>query len=286
MPMGPDLPLVWAWPMTCSAMVKPVSAAAPASSTTPASWACSATALWTSGLSVRSSFFPRLATAPRPHLPVPVLSAIPSAPKLRRKPPCTVMAGRRRTIPNSAPTNFAYIPPFNEIAVSYDPSGDYHVPTTYEWNLTVERQLPSNILFRVGYVGSRSLHILETQYYNPGVPCSDPASAVPCNGKANVGLANLTVCEATGGTVASCHGNPNTSGALFKPNTFSSTVQADITDINASYHSLQTSVEKRMSRGFTLLANYTYSKSLDDLPFGEGVSGFDTGYSTLPFNAP
>jgi len=34
------------------------------------------------------------------------------------------------------------------------------------------------------------------------------------------------------------------------------------------------------------LANYTYSKSLDDLPFGEGVSGFDTGYSTLPFNAP
>ena len=188
--------------------------------------------------------------------------------------------------PFPAPTNFAYIPPFNEIAVSYDPSGNYHVPTTYEWNLTVERQLPSNILFRMGYVGSRTLHILETQYYNAGVPCNDPASAVPCNGKANVGLANLTVCEATGGTVASCNGNPNTSGAGFKPNTFSSTVQSDITDINASYHALQTSIEKQMSHGFTVLANYTYSKSLDDLPFGEGVSGFDTGYSTLPFNAP
>jgi hypothetical protein len=56
--------------------------------------------------------------------------------------------------------------------------------------------------------------------------------------------------------------------------------------VNASYHALQTSVEKRMSHGFTFLANYTYSKSLDDLPFGEGVSGFDTGYSTLPFNNP
>ncbi len=45
--------------------------------------------------------------------------------------------------PFPAPTNFAYIPPFNEIAVSYDPSGNYHVPTTlYEWNLTLERQLP------------------------------------------------------------------------------------------------------------------------------------------------
>jgi len=188
--------------------------------------------------------------------------------------------------PFPAPTNFPYSPPFNQIAVTYDPSGVYHVPTVFEWNLTVERQLPAGFLVRAAYVGSRSLHILETQYYNAGVPCNDPSSAVACNGKANVGQANLTVCEATGGTVASCHGNPNTSGALFKPNTFSTTVQADINDINASYHSLQTSVEKRMSHGLTILANYTYSKSLDDLPFGEGVSGFDTGYSALPLNNP
>ena len=170
--------------------------------------------------------------------------------------------------------------------MTYDPSGTYHVPTIYEWNLTVERQLPAGVLFGAAYVGSRSLHILETQYYNAGVPCNAPTSIVPCNGKTNVGLANLTVCEATGGTFASCHGNANASGALFKPNTFSTTVQADINDINANYNALQTSVEKRMSHGFTVLANYTYSKSLDDLPFGEGVTGFDTGYSTLPLNNP
>ncbi len=187
--------------------------------------------------------------------------------------------------PFPAPTNFPYSPPFNQIAVTYDPSGVYHVPTVYEWNLTVERQLPAGFLLRAAYVGSQSLHILETQYYNAGAPC-DPTIPGNCNGKANVGRANLAVCEATGGTVVSCHGNPNTSGALFKPNTFSTTVQADINDINASYHSLQTSVEKRMSHGFTILANYTYSKSLDDLPFGEGVSGFDTGYSALPLNNP
>jgi outer membrane receptor protein involved in Fe transport len=176
--------------------------------------------------------------------------------------------------PFPAPTNFAYIPPFNEIAVSYDPSGDYHVPTTYEWNLTVERQLPGSILFRVGYVGSRTLHILETEYYNPSTPTgiAGCAGSVGSPGKAGIGLANCTVFIGSGGA--------------FKTNTFSSTVQADITDVNASYHALQTSVEKRMSHGFTFLANYTYSKSLDDLPFGEGVSGFDTGYSTLPFNDP
>jgi hypothetical protein len=188
--------------------------------------------------------------------------------------------------PFPAPTNFAYKPPFNQIAVTYDPSGVYHVPTTYEWNLTIERQLPAGVLVRAAYVGSRSLHILETQYYNAGVSCTDSTSFVTCNGKSNVGQANLTVCEATGGTVASCHGNANTSGALFKPNTFSTTVQADINDITANYHALQTSVEKRMSHGLTILANYTFSKSLDDLPFGEGVSGFDTGYSALPLNNP
>jgi hypothetical protein len=174
--------------------------------------------------------------------------------------------------PFPAPTNFPYSPPFNQIAVTYDPSGVYHVPTVYEWNLTVERQLPTNILVRAAYVGSRSLHILETQYYNAGVPCTDPKSTVPCNGKANTGFANLLVNSASGGK--------------FKTNTFSTTVQADITDINSSYHALQISAEKRMSHGLTLLANYTFSKSLDDLPFGEGVSGFDTGYSALPLTDP
>jgi hypothetical protein len=162
--------------------------------------------------------------------------------------------------PFPAPTNFAYSPPFNQIAVTYDPSGTYHVPTVYEWNLTVERQLPASVLMRVAYVGSRSLHILETQDYNAGACCTT-------TGKANTGSTNLLVASASGGE--------------FKTNTFS-TVQADITDINANYHSLQVSGEKRMSHGLTILANYTFSKSMDDLPFGEGVSGFDTGYSTLP----
>jgi Carboxypeptidase regulatory-like domain len=165
--------------------------------------------------------------------------------------------------PFPAPTNFPYIPPFNQIAVSYDPTGVYHVPTVYEWNLTIERQLPAGVLFRMAYVGSRSTHILETQDLNAGAPNN--------TGKASPGVANLLVQSASGGT--------------FGSNTFS-TVQADITDINSTYHSLQTSAEKRMSHGITVLANYTYSKSLDDLPFGEGVSGFDTGYSTLPLNNP
>jgi hypothetical protein len=75
------------------------------------------------------------------------------------------------------------------------------------------------------------------------------------------------------------------SGGKFGTNTFS-TVQADINDIQANYNSLQTSLERRVAHGITVLLNYTYSKSLDDLPFGEGVTGFDTGYSALPITNP
>jgi TonB-dependent receptor-like protein len=166
--------------------------------------------------------------------------------------------------PFPAPTSFPYSPPFNQIAVSYDPSGEYKVPAVYEWNLTFERELPFAMLMRMAYVGSRSTHILETQDFNAAPCCTT-------TGKAGIGTANSLVKAASGGK--------------FGTNTFS-TVQADITDINANYHSLQTSLEKRMSHGLTLLANYTWSRSLDDLPFGEGVSGFDTGYSPLPLSDP
>jgi hypothetical protein len=169
-----------------------------------------------------------------------------------------------------APTNFPFNPPFNEIAVTYDPSGNYKVPTVYAYNLTVERQLPRNFLARAAYVGSLSRHILETQFLNYANPTGVGAFNPLC--KAGTGLANCTVFVGSGGK--------------FLQNTFSNTVQADINDINSNYNGLQLSMEKRASRGLTVLANYTWSRSLDDLPFGEGVSGFDTGYSALPLNNP
>ena len=176
--------------------------------------------------------------------------------------------------PFPAPTNFAYIPPFNEIAVSYDPTGNYRVPVVDAWNLSVEREMPFSSLVRLAYVGSVSRHILETQFLNYAVPsgiagCLNSTSSP---GKPGTGFANCTVFLGSGGK--------------FKTNTFSNTVQADINDINSNYNSLQASFEKRASHGITFLLNYTYSKSLDDLPFGEGVSGFDTGYSAMPINNP
>ena len=48
---------------------------------------------------------------------------------------------------------------------------------------------------------------------------------------------------------------------------------------STSYHSLQLTYEQRLKRGMTVLANYTWSKALDDLPFGASVTAVGSGTS-------
>jgi hypothetical protein len=157
------------------------------------------------------------------------------------------------------PFPFTY-PPAKNIAfglgtfvLSWDPVNKYQPPTVDNWNLSIEHQLPERILARVAYVGSHSSHLTETLNLNPRPVGTTTSTPTRLNAIA---------------------GSP-----LF------STVQQDLQDINASYHSLQISGEKRMSRGLMILANYTWSKSLDDLPPRAGVTGFDTS-SALPWDDP
>src|SRR6185312_4469603 len=56
---------------------------------------------------------------------------------------------------------------------------------------------------------------------------------------------------------------------------------------NSWYNALQMSVEKRLSHGFTVLVNYTWSKSLDNIPLGEdAVTPAVSTVFTMPPNTP
>jgi hypothetical protein len=58
-------------------------------------------------------------------------------------------------------------------------------------------------------------------------------------------------------------------------------------DINSSYNSLQVTAQKRLSAGVTVLANYTWSKSIDDLPYGQSITTVVTGnVSPIPWYMP
>ncbi len=122
--------------------------------------------------------------------------------------------------------------------VAYDPTGNYQVPVTYQWNLTLEHQLASEWMLRAAYVGSHASHIRESVNLNPAVYI--PGSTLGTDAR-----------------------------RMFKDY---STVYIGSNDVNSSYNSLQLTLEKRFSRSFSVLANYTWSKSIDDLPFGGGVT--------------
>jgi len=201
-----------------------------------------------------------------PFSPQLILSTSGAKPGTISDPLCTLASTQSRlgctaqanlfpaSFPPSSNATFAQ----NLLVVSWDPAHSYQAPTLYNWNLAIERQLPSSILLRAAYVGSHGSHLKETIAFNVS-----PVGSVTPSPRLN---------------------------AIAGTNVFGTTNNGptqDAQDINSFYHSLQLSAEKRMSHGLTILGNYTWSKSIDDLPNGGGVAdvGADT-VSSRPWDDP
>ncbi|HZQ53691.1 MAG TPA: carboxypeptidase regulatory-like domain-containing protein [Bryobacteraceae bacterium] len=156
--------------------------------------------------------------------------------------------------PFPPPKNVSF-QPYPVLAITYDTSNDHKLqtPTIYNWNLTLERQLSAGWLLRVAYAASRSTHLLEPMELNPAVYI--PGSKLGTDAR-----------------------------RTFQP--FGSIIQST-QDINAIFHSAQITLQKRFARGITILANYTWSRALDDTPAGSGiVAAAQGGQSQLPWNFP
>jgi hypothetical protein len=120
--------------------------------------------------------------------------------------------------------------------------------------MTLQRQLGTNWLFSVGYVGNAGYHLSSNAV---GRQQLNPAVYVP-----------------GASTVA------NTQSRRLNPD-FSS-VGFYTTDFVSRYEALQLDVKKRFSRGFSLGANYTFSKLEDD--FGANHCDNCGASTTNPFN--
>jgi hypothetical protein len=139
----------------------------------------------------------------------------------------------------------------------YDPSGNFQVPVTYDYNLTIERQLSASWAVRVAYVGSGSRHQVESLEINPEV-------------NSGIGGTEIRRIYNTAPTVGPCSAGaaPNTTSC----NTSYSNINPAVMIGSAGFNSLQLTLTKKMQHGLSLLANYTWSKSLDDMPQATRVS--------------
>jgi hypothetical protein len=137
--------------------------------------------------------------------------------------------------------------------VEYDPSGNFQVPVTYDYNLTMEHQLAPSWAWRLAYVGSGSRHQFVNLELNPEVN----------NGVS--GSANNRRVYNTAPTVGPC---TTTVGCAAN---YSDIINAAMIG-SAHFNSLQASLEKKMSNGLSLLLNYTWAATLDDMPQATRVS--------------
>ena len=141
------------------------------------------------------------------------------------------------------------------LVTEYDPSGRFRVPVTYDYNLTVEHQVMKDVAVRIAYVGSMSRHQFVNLELNPVVNTAQSATLTD----------NQRRPYNTAPVAGPC------ASAVGCATEFTNIVEASMSG-SASYNSLQTTVEKKMSHGLSVLANYTWSKAMDDLPYVLGVS--------------
>ena len=126
----------------------------------------------------------------------------------------------------------------------------YNLPTLATWNLGLEHQLASNWLLSLRYFGNHGYHLSSNAIDNRELNPFIPGQSQRID--------------------------PNFTSVSLYP-----------TDLNSRYHSLQVNIEKRFSKGVSLLANYTWSRAQDDAgpavnPFDIHHFGWGNSFSDLP----
>jgi len=140
----------------------------------------------------------------------------------------------------SNPFSTPFAPPMTLLTL--DPK--LHLPYAQDWNLNVQRSLANNWLFEIGYIGTKGTRLPRFIEANPAVDV--PGQTTSSNAIQRRLYSGCTLAQPTSDCIYSSVG--------------------EISGIaNSTYNALQTSLRKRFSQGFSMLASYTYSKTLDDV---------------------
>jgi hypothetical protein len=179
-----------------------------------------------------------------------------SKPALFNNPYASVPGGNIFPAPQPPPANYFTTTNYQNASYSTFNPATFRVPVTYSFNLAVQQQLTKTISGQVAYVGSLAFHQINPTDINP------VWNFGPTIGKrvyySTVNQQNFTNAIATVDT-----------GGL------------------SNYHSLQISLQDRLSNVLSAFVNYTWSKSIDNNAFGSSVTAVVPGSSyVLPVYLP
>jgi hypothetical protein len=146
-------------------------------------------------------------------------------------------------------------PPLNSAKSETMVQSPLKTPTVLQYGLEIQRQFTSTTVLRVGYVGWKGYNMTRTENINDKP--MDPAT----------------------GTILA---------TAVKPNPGFGTITYLAADAIANYNSLQAELKKRLGKGLSFQASYTYSKLLSDADSTNArvTDNIGNGYVSLVPNYP
>ncbi len=128
-----------------------------------------------------------------------------------------------------------------------DPTG--HIPTTYQYQISLQYRLPENMSLDVAYVGSQSRHLQDNRNinYNPFGQCFQPQNQDP---------------QRVAASPTALLGNNCKDANFLKPYQGYNSINLYESQATANYNALQLQVQRRTTKGLFLGASYTWSKTM------------------------
>ena len=119
---------------------------------------------------------------------------------------------------------------------------DFRAPVYDQFSFEMQRELTRDLVMRLGYVGTRGRDLFQTVDGNPRVATNNVFISTAAPGSAN---------------------NPCRVTVVDQTNCTRGIIRLRANEAESDYHSMQVSLEKRLSRGFSAGVHYTWSSFID-----------------------
>ena len=117
---------------------------------------------------------------------------------------------------------------------------EFRTPYAVQWNLNFQRQITTSVIAEIAYVGRRGQNLSRPVNINQIVAANSPQALVAPVGSRPFAGANIPAAAR-----------------------FANDIIQQQSSADSIYHAFQAKVERRLSRGSSFLASYTWSKSID-----------------------
>ena len=134
-------------------------------------------------------------------------------------------------------------------------NSDFNLGYVQQFNFNIQQELFKDYTFSIGYIGNKATHLWVSREFNYAIPLPLSVASVAeqrASFDARRKLSRIR-CTAADGRDLPCYGR----------------FELEDNGLWSSYHSMQLTLNRKFSKGLTLLGSYVWSKYLDVFSWGQ-----------------